>query len=650
MSTLSDAVLAHFPAGVHPLTLVSDPDGLLDDEALLAELLSRGFLLLREPDPVRLRHRVEHERPFSHLRPVVVVTDGELNRLPYDLWQQGQHVRLSLHRFFPYLYYPLVRALSPRQREAAHRAPTPSRRLGLRATAEHLLRHVFGAESSRLCRPAALISWLNEYHRTPDPMPPSLAEILLARLRSREEFAGWPLQAMLAERDAFTRFVQAQWTAYVAAETGQPLREGPTQGYLLPFADDESLQDDVPALLRTGALAPVPVVDRQRLPAWARAAVDAGDEAYAQRRAHELLDEVEALLQKAGHEQRWETWQAVARVRCELYNLLYSSPGQRWEGITVREIRLCHDLDAAFARWLRSHYAPLAVRKLPRPHHVYHVPEYIAYERRRGGEGRVALLVMDGMSLADWSVVGAAWRTRHTGWRLSEQMLLAQVPTLTAISRQALVSGLRPAELVDTLADNRAEPRRWGNFWAREGLPAEASAYARLSLDRDGSPPDVSAPGLTALCLVDGTIDDLLHGVSLGAPDVLASLRVWLHQYSPRIEALIDELLAHGFGVYLTSDHGHVEARGMGQPSEGVTVDARCKRARIYGDPIAAARVQDTFSDTLLWAHDGLLPDGIWVLMPQGRLAFAPYGDLVVTHGGPTLDEVVVPLVHIWKD
>jgi len=57
--------------------------------------------------------------------------------------------------------------------------------------------------------------------------------------------------------------------------------------------------------------------------------------------------------------------------------------------------------------------------------------------------------------------------------------------------------------------------------------------------------------------------------------------------------------------------------------------------------------VQNAFSQTILWSQDGLLPEGAWVLMPQERRAFALADEIVVTHGGPTLDEVVVPLVTI---
>jgi hypothetical protein len=36
-------------------------------------------------------------------------------------------------------------------------------------------------------------------------------------------------------------------------------------------------------------------------------------------------------------------------------------------------------------------------------------------------------------------------------------------------------------------------------------------------------------------------------------------------------------------------------------------------------------------------------------LMPAGRRAFAPSGEVVVTHGGISIDEAIVPLIQITK-
>ncbi len=49
--------------------------------------------------------------------------------------------------------------------------------------------------------------------------------------------------------------------------------------------------------------------------------------------------------------------------------------------------------------------------------------------------------------------------------------------------------------------------------------------------------------------------------------------RVW-----PAPRRLIDELLNADWAVYLASDHGHVEAEGVGVPNEGVVAETRAQR------------------------------------------------------------------------
>jgi hypothetical protein len=512
---------------------------------------------------------------------------------------------------------------------------------------EFLLGQAFAVDLDALEQPARLIAWLDQYHQQADPMPSVLAGHLLAHLRKVTAYADWPLNELLASRDTFTTFVREQWRAYVQQRTGQLLGEEPVR-YLLDFEADHALHDALPGLMRSGALEPVGVDRPDRLPAWARPAVLSPEEDQRPRRAAELLATLREHLQTPLGEARWERWQAVARTWAELTTLHYDYNIHL--GLVQQEAYepLRSKLDTAFLSWLRKRYAPLGSQRLPTPHHVHHVPHYIAYQRRQAQAGRVALLILDALSLADWQLIGPTWRARHADWRFEEHLVLAPVPTITAISRQALVSGLRPADFADTLDSNRAEPQQWAAFWTREGILADACAYARLSLDRDEPPPVLDSARVQALCLVDGSIDDMLHGASLGAADVQASLRLWLERDAPRLEAVIAGLLERGFTIYLASDHGHVEARGIGQPSEGLTVQTRSKRARVYDDWRAAVNARQAFEEaTELWGKDGLLPDGMWILMPHGGSAFAIFNDIVVSHGGPTLNEVVVPLVTI---
>ncbi len=639
--------LTAFPAQTHALTLVSDPDGVLADEALLAALVARGFTLIRETDPVQLRGRVEAARPWTLDHPVIVITPGALNALPYDLWQQGHHVTLALHMFFPNLAYPVVRALSPSRRGRLAAAPPPTQRLGERATQHYVLQHAFALNLEALHQPAYVITWLDTYHAERDPLPESLLTMLLARLQSQLAYRDWPLASLLGDAEHFTRFVREQWAMYtqrVADVQGtQYVREA--AGRYLHFGADTALQDALAHLVRTGTLAPVPVARPARMPNWARPALLAAESDRAHRRAAELLALVQASVAALSPAARWPAWQRLAWSWAELTALRYRADAD----LEAAQVQLYHqvqvDLDAAFAQWLPGHYAPLAIQSLPEPQHVYHVPQFLIY-RYLQKQQPVALLILDGMALADWTLIRETWQARHAHWKVEERLLLAQVPTITSISRQALVSGHRPATFAASLHTTRKDAARWQTAGAHYGLEKSAIYYAHLRLDRE-PPPQLSGTRTRWACLVDTSVDDLVHGATLGQEDFYASLAVWVEGHARRLEGLIAALLRQGFAVAITSDHGHTEAQGMGVPHEGLAVESRSKRARLYTDARAAARAQQVFPETVLWRKHGLLPDDVSVLMPCRRLAFALDGVKVVTHGGPTLDEVVVVLAMI---
>lgn len=649
-----EEILNFFPVHTHSLTLVSDPDGLLADEALLAVLIDRGFTILQETDPVLLRHRVEQVCPFTPKAAVIIITPATLETLPYDIWQQGHHVCLDLHSYFPNLAYPILRSLSQLQRAYLWGAPQPEARLGTRGTIDFLLQQVFGFFPETLRYPAGFISRLDELHRQGMlPLPDALLATLITRLQSLSTYAAWPLSKILQSRQAFTDFLQNQWEAYIRLEIREAVSEYNIP-ILIPFANDAAIQDTLPRLVRNGSLTPLQVAEPEKLPGWAAPAICITHEDPRPARVDDLHAMLLADLTNLTSDARWETWQAIARTWAELGVIWHSVDFQSTPSQQKQHDLLQASLDEAFVTWLRHRYAPLGAQRLPSPHHVYHVPYYLAYLRSQGAIEKTALLILDGLSLADWGLIASAWRKRHTQWHFDERLLLAQIPTITAISRLALASGLRPSDL-STPGAPQDEAQGWRAFWGREGLPDNAIVGLSLALDRSDPPAEISSHRLQALCLIDRTIDDVLHGSVLGEADIQSSLRLWLEPASQerytsaRLEALMDELLGRGFTIFITSDHGHCEGRGMGQPSEGLTAITRGKRARLYKDRRAAQRVQISFPDTIIWERDGLLPDQLVALIPQGRQAFTTFNETVVTHGGLTLDEVIVPFIEIRK-
>ena len=648
-----EQILRHFPPHVHPLTLVSDPDNVLADETVLAHLAERGFTVISEPDPVRLRGDIAQFGAFTTQRPLIIITPHPLNQLPYDLWQQGHPVTLALHTFFPTLAYPVIQTLTPNQRWRLSQLPLPAHLLGRQGSIDFILRHLFGVVWEGLATPAGLIAWLNQYHQG-ETMPALLAKQWLAKVQLlNPTYPEWPLAEWLHNRATFQAFVTQEWQQYVATSTEKGMGETkPT--YQLPFADDAQLQDTLPQLVRSGAIQPVTLTDATPLPAWAQSGVRTSAADFARQRVAVLLATVaEQAATLTGA--RWAEWQATATTWAELTAWRYDPQRYLTEKQRAAYAQWQAQLDADFTAWLQQRYAPLAGQRLPQPHHLFHVPHWMAYQRRRQDlPGRVALLVLDGMSLAAWSIIARDWRKRNPTWQMAEMLVLAQIPSLTAVSRQALVSGERPYNFAHTLTHNRQEKQQWVTSWTRENIPATACAYAHLQLREEQPLPDaLSSTRIQALCLINNSIDSMVHGASQGLTSVHAALHTWLNgEEGKRLEQVLAALLAQEYTVYLTSDHGHTEASGMGQPSEGVTVQTRSKRARIYTDPNAALAVQADFPQTTLWTSQRVLPEETWVLLAGvgengRRLAFAPQGERVVTHGGLTLDEMVVPLVRL---
>ena len=114
------------------------------------------------------------------------------------------------------------------------------------------------------------------------------------------------------------------------------------------------------------------------------------------------------------------------------------------------------------------------------------------------------------------------------------------------------------------------------------------------------------------------------------------------------MNTLLDILLDQGFRVYLTSDHGNVEAVGCGRPSEGAVADLRGERVRIYPDATLRSKVKERFPASLEWDPVGLPNDYLPLLAPSRR-AFVNEKKRLVSHGGISIEELIVPLVQIER-
>ena len=100
--------------------------------------------------------------------------------------------------------------------------------------------------------------------------------------------------------------------------------------------------------------------------------------------------------------------------------------------------------------------------------------------------------------------------------------------------------------------------------------------------------------------------------------------------------------------IYITADHGNVCATGKGEPKEGVLVEQRGKRSRVYDNPTFVKRAAKAFPESIRWSDEYLTPK-YPVLIADGLTAFAREGEKVVAHGGISVEEVLVPFIQVSR-
>ena len=668
MRSWRDAILKEFTPQVARLTVASDPDGLLLEERILKEVAQRGFELLPFDDPVAFRFAYESRYRSrwdrgQHTALVVVLGTGvsDIRALPHDLLQAGRQVSFTLGELFPDLSYPVIDTLERSDLDILYQAQTreaPSGPLGETQTLGFVLRHVFGIAPETIRQESDLFQFLLRRHYRGLRIPPVLDDHLLRLLRQNPMFEAWPLHEIFSDREAFFAFLQERWPSFLDRQTSDDpsVREqsAPAATQSLRFPGPMAIPFEhldvrvyVDNLFLEGFLQPVTHPDAYRLAgSWEIAGIKTDPDTDLQRRLEGLLTVVEQSAPAS--DARHQDWLTFARRWAHVNALVFSRNGGSVREDTLSRYRTVRDrIDLAFTAWIEERFGTLHNQPPLPAVMTHHVPRMLARTLEESQDAKVALVLMDGLSLDQWATVRGVLADQRPNLRFREDTLFAWIPTLTMVSRQACFSGRPPLYFPASIHTTDREPTAWRRFWVDEGLPAAAVGYAKNLRDHqhlDHVAELVSYPKMRALGLVVDAVDQIMHGMTLGQPGMHVQVRQWTsHGF---LAALIELLMDNGFTVFLSSDHGNIETRGCGRPAEGSAADLRGERVRVFPDPALRAQVKQRFPDAIEWPTVGL-PDDYHALIAPSRASFVRPSERPVAHGGITLEEVVVPLVRI---
>lgn len=660
MTPWTERIIQSFPEDIASFWIAKDPDNLLLDEHILQVLRDRGFEVLLFDDPIVFR--VEYEERYrsawdkkgkgAYKSLILQYSGVDLNYLPWDYLQlaQSRIVDLSLADLLPKLHANVIRQLDNTHLEALFVAHNKyaAQVLGESMTKDFLLTHLFEINPHLLHKPETF--WREAiallYRGT--VLPPILAQHV-EKILSDTSIGHLPLKDLLSSRTRMVRTIQSAWYHFLKGHgvevdpTDHSSTSEASESIEIPF-EHINIHVLVDTLFIQGALQPVKAQTvPETLPSWIRLGIIES--------TTNLRDLVDRGIQTvAAHLPKTEAthrdWLDTARQLAETIHRFHKLPKEDATILApaMRDLQL--DADARLRGWVEARFQELpSLPVVKAPVMVHHIPRYLSM-RRNAGEDKIALLVFDGMAIDQWVQIREHLSSRAPEFLVDENGCFAWLPSLTSVSRQALFSGLKPREFQASIETTAQEQALWTRFWSENDLRSN-QIYYRKAIKRTDQLSEIedaiSNPTIKVAGLVIDMIDELVHGAMLGKRGLSGQIQEWCE--TGFVEKLLNLLIATGFNVYVTADHGNVDADGIGRLNQGAISELKGERVRTYrSEELASSVPKET--DAFHYVGQGL-PLDFLPLYANGRGAFVPAGNQIVAHGGMSVEELIVPFVKI---
>lgn len=628
----SEKIASYF-TGNGFIYIVSDEHNILGQSNVEDMLKQQDRVLHFYEDPIVFRKL--YESNFRHIDRterqtlLIIIRNGQFNQIPYDVYEQAIHLTLSFNTLFPNLEPSILKQCTHLMYEAIYAHPNALiQPLNERETADFLLNGVCGIDLANISNDAAIIKSGLMYYENFDEGLPS---VLLVRLEQLLSVPGKHISldsfSIFQSKESFSRILNQKWQQYIS-EIINPADEQIAEKQM--FYGSHYFRDPLIQRYIEQYIEPVQVANNSRFEFWMLPGL--------------FIQEENPCIIKSVFREDYATFERNdwLQFASELGQLQHQQLlNGKYEENFQENVSMAN---AAFNQWMKKNFQQLrSLPVVPKPKMVHQIPQYLARE----ADKKIALIVLDGMSFTQWHLIKEHLQSK--AWKFEEAAVFAWVPSVTSVSRQALFSGLEPRFFSDTIDTTRKEKALWTKFWEQQGFSKQNIAYEKSLGFNSYKREDLAyqfSPSIRIYGAVIDVIDQFMHGATQGLQTVQSELNTWLN--SRFLDMFLEDLINAGFEVYLTADHGNVECIGTGRIAQGVTVDSKGERVRIYSSENIRNHTASEYANTIAW-EDASLPSDYHVLLAQKKGAFVTKNDKIVTHGGIHLEEMIVPFVKVSK-
>ena len=639
-----NAIIERLCASSSRMAILFDHDGLTSNTAIFEHLVGKGYDVYDYTDNLSLFFYLESYKQKesngvdSKLMIRISADLADNAQLPYSVMVNAERIELRLEDFFAGLNAKAIKELPCQYYSnlfellGSHPQDTTS----YKESIDYITRRVFGIDIAGISNEVQFLAILFKLHYTDTELPGFMVDKLHdAGDRFVTDYK-IDLRYALESSEHFFAFLQNEWSRFVddRINHGANIKVLPFDHPDLKVYTDNFFAEGMLQRVRKDATRDVGL-------GWISCGIelktpDPGDQ----------IESMMSLLQSHLPEtdSPFRDWQKFSRDYAELLLKLYSvNDPQKADSI----LKLRAEINDRFQIWIQQHYDSLSSLPSAKPVMVHQVAKSMAYRRAEMQTAKTALIVMDGMSFDQWLCIKA--ELDLGGYNLHEDALFAWLPTLTSISRQSIFNAAVPFYFGQYLGSTAKEESHWKRFWEDNGLGVQIVQYLRM--DGTGEIAAeleklVNLKSTSVIGIVLNVIDDIMHGMNLGSAGMHNQIRHWAKQ--GHFSSLFKLLINHGYDLWITSDHGNLECEGIGNISDGALSETKASRVRIYQSEVLRDQAAARSATSLSWTPKGL-PGDLYSLFAPYQASYHAIGKKIVTHGGISLEEVMVPLVKIYR-
>lgn len=242
------------------------------------------------------------------------------------------------------------------------------------------------------------------------------------------------------------------------------------------------------------------------------------------------------------------------------------------------------------------------------------------------------LIVMDGMSEFDWRIISKSFENIQ----YEQAAAFAMVPTTTSVSRQCLLSNKYPSQLM--------EPWKQGKEKAEFFACAKSLGYSDTQIGYERGYDAQFGAFVRCGAVIINDVDDMVHAQPQGRLGMFNDITVMANQR--KLVDMVKRFLASNFDVYISSDHGNTACTGFGKlMGTGVEMETKSRKFLVLRDFADKEKLMEKYN-FVEFPKYYLPKENDYLICDIGESLDAK-GEDVMTHGGLSIDEVVVPFITI---